>query len=225
MFKVLVLQTLYTLSDEQLEYQLKDRLSLMRFVGLASHDAVPDAKDDLFARFDAMLRAKGWLAIAGQIVDATVIESASAAAEQDREGHDQRPRHAGPIGRWRGVPRSTATDAGRSARARQATTTRAKSRLRCPYWDTRTISASTAGTAFWSSITRTLPAMCGRHRLPFGGQSGPPRAPRPEAVTPTEKAPGSEDAGAHRPDNATRARVHSRVEHVFADGEPRAGLS
>ena len=44
MFKVLVLQTLYTLSDDQTEYQLKDRLSFMRFVGLALEDRVPDAK-------------------------------------------------------------------------------------------------------------------------------------------------------------------------------------
>lgn len=44
MFKVLVLQTLYTLSDDQTEYQLKDRLSFMRFVGLALHDPAPDAK-------------------------------------------------------------------------------------------------------------------------------------------------------------------------------------
>ena len=44
MFKVLVLQTLYTLSDDRTEYQLKDRLSFMRFVGLALHDPVPDAK-------------------------------------------------------------------------------------------------------------------------------------------------------------------------------------
>ena len=44
MFKVLVLQTLYTLSDDQTEYQLRDRLSFMRFIGLALHDPVPDAK-------------------------------------------------------------------------------------------------------------------------------------------------------------------------------------
>jgi IS5 family transposase len=90
MFKVLVLQTLYTLSDDQSEYQLKDRLSFMRFVGLALHDPVPDAKtiwlfrerlaragavEQLFARFDALLREKGWLAMGGQIVDATVIEA------------------------------------------------------------------------------------------------------------------------------------------------------
>ena len=44
MFRILVLQTLYTLSDDQAEYQLRDRLSFMRFAGLALHDAVPDAK-------------------------------------------------------------------------------------------------------------------------------------------------------------------------------------
>ena len=44
MFRILVLQTLYTLSDDQTEYQLRDRLSFMRFAGLALHDPVPDAK-------------------------------------------------------------------------------------------------------------------------------------------------------------------------------------
>jgi IS5 family transposase len=39
-----VLQALYTLSDEQAEYQLRDRLSFMRFAGLSLHDVVPDAK-------------------------------------------------------------------------------------------------------------------------------------------------------------------------------------
>jgi IS5 family transposase len=96
MFKVLVLQTLCTLSDDQTEYQLKDRLSFMRFVGLALHDPVPDAKtiwlfreqlaragaaEQLFARFDALLRAEGWLAMGGQIpgsspeTSATVVEA------------------------------------------------------------------------------------------------------------------------------------------------------
>jgi IS5 family transposase len=90
MFKVLVLQTLYTLSDDATEYQLKDRLSFMRFCGLALHDPVPDAKtiwlyreqlmragalQRLFERFDAVLRERGYLAMGGQIVDATVIEA------------------------------------------------------------------------------------------------------------------------------------------------------
>lgn len=41
-FKVLVLQHLYNLSDEQTEYQIRDRLSFMRFLGLQPEDAVPD---------------------------------------------------------------------------------------------------------------------------------------------------------------------------------------
>ena len=44
MFKVLILQTLYTISDEQLEFQIKDRLSFQRFLGLRLSDKVPDAK-------------------------------------------------------------------------------------------------------------------------------------------------------------------------------------
>jgi transposase, IS5 family len=90
MFKVLVLQTLYTLSDDQTEYQIKDRLSFMRFLGLALEDRVPDAKtiwlfreqltqagavERLFQRFDAGLRQAGYLAIGGQIVDASLIQA------------------------------------------------------------------------------------------------------------------------------------------------------
>ena len=47
MFKVLVLQTLYTLSDDQTEYQLRDRLSFMRFVRLALHEPRPGRQNDL----------------------------------------------------------------------------------------------------------------------------------------------------------------------------------
>ena len=90
MFRVLVLQALYTLSDDQTEYQLRDRLSFMRFTGLGLHEAVPDAKTvwlyreqltragaltRAFERFDAMLRERGYLAMGGQIVDATVVEA------------------------------------------------------------------------------------------------------------------------------------------------------
>ncbi len=90
MFKVLVLQTLCTLSDDQTEYQVKDRLSFMRFLGLELSDKVPDAKtiwlyreqlarvgaiEGLFERFDRSLREAGYLAMGGQIVDATVVNA------------------------------------------------------------------------------------------------------------------------------------------------------
>lgn len=44
MFKILILQSLYTLSDDQIEFQIKDRLSFMRFLGLHLWDKIPDAK-------------------------------------------------------------------------------------------------------------------------------------------------------------------------------------
>lgn len=87
-FKILVLQTLYSLSDEQTEYQIKDRLSFMRFLELALCQSVPDAKtiwlyrerlsqkglvEKLFSIFDLALKDSGYLAMSGQIVDATII--------------------------------------------------------------------------------------------------------------------------------------------------------
>jgi transposase, IS5 family len=88
MFKVLLLQAMHTLSDERCEYLMRDRLSFMRFLGLGLADPVPDANtiwtfrealkradvvDALFRRFDAALRAAGYLAMSGQIVDATIV--------------------------------------------------------------------------------------------------------------------------------------------------------
>lgn len=90
MFKMLILQALYNLSDDQAEYQIKDRLSFMRFLGLSVSHRVPDAKtvwlyrerlksngvmERLFSRFDEALKAQGYLAMGGQIVDASIIQA------------------------------------------------------------------------------------------------------------------------------------------------------
>jgi IS5 family transposase len=88
MFKILILQALYNLSDDQAEFMIQDRLSFMRFLGLGLSEKVPDAKtiwlfrehlaqaravDNLFARFDKHLTRAGYLAMGGQIVDATIV--------------------------------------------------------------------------------------------------------------------------------------------------------
>ena len=44
MFKIMILHSLYNLSDDQLEFQIRDRISFMRFLGLNLGDTVPDAK-------------------------------------------------------------------------------------------------------------------------------------------------------------------------------------
>lgn len=88
MFKILVLQALYALSDEATEFQIKDRLSFQRFLGLALDGTVPavttvwlfqerlmkaEAIDRLFAHFDTVLKDRGYLVMGGQIIDATVV--------------------------------------------------------------------------------------------------------------------------------------------------------
>lgn len=88
MFKMLVLQNKYNLSDEQLEFQVKDRLSFARFIGVMLDGSVPDARTvwafrdrikdkDLMGRlmetFDAALQNQGVKLNSGQIVDATFV--------------------------------------------------------------------------------------------------------------------------------------------------------
>jgi IS5 family transposase len=88
LFRMLILQSLYNLSDEQVEYQVRDRLSFTRFLTSGIEDCVPDGTTlwlfreklakagvikKLFDRFDQHLSAKGYIARGGQIVDATIV--------------------------------------------------------------------------------------------------------------------------------------------------------
>lgn len=90
MFKILILQHVYNLSDEGIEYQIRDRLSFMRFLDLQLADRVPDAKtvwlfrerlkhlglvEILFERFHEQLARRGYQAKTGQMIDATFIEA------------------------------------------------------------------------------------------------------------------------------------------------------
>ncbi len=90
MFKILILQRIYNLSDDQTEYQINDRISFMRFLGLHIDDRVPDAKTiwdfrnrlveagvarELFDLFRQQLREEGLITKAGTIVDATFVEA------------------------------------------------------------------------------------------------------------------------------------------------------
>ena len=90
MFRILVLQQLHNLSDERIEYQIRDRFSFMRFLDLQMEDRIPDAKtvwlfrerlkalnlvEVLFNRFHEQLSQRGYVARVGQMVDATFVES------------------------------------------------------------------------------------------------------------------------------------------------------
>jgi IS5 family transposase len=87
MVRILVLKRLYNLSDEQMEYQLLDRMSYQRFCGLADSASIPDrttiwtfenriGEAGAKALFDGVARQllkQGYIARGGQIIDATLV--------------------------------------------------------------------------------------------------------------------------------------------------------
>lgn len=102
MFKGLVIQNLYGLSDDQLEYQIEDRRSFQRFLGLNKHQRAPDAKtfwsfrnqltelelmEPLFQQFTLQLNQAGYVARKGQIIDASIV---SAPIQRNRKEENQR---------------------------------------------------------------------------------------------------------------------------------------
>lgn len=89
MFKILILQEYFGLSDEQMEFQITDRFSFMRFLGLRSCDKVPDSNTiwnfrerlktgdvirELFDRFTKELTKQGLIVNKGKIIDATIVK-------------------------------------------------------------------------------------------------------------------------------------------------------
>jgi len=115
MFKIMVLQALYGLSDDQAEFQVQDRLSFMRFLGLGLGDHMPvamtiwlfreqltqaKAVENLFARFDKHLAKAGYLAMGGQIVDSTIV-----AAPKQRNSDAENDIRAGKVPQdWKDKP-------------------------------------------------------------------------------------------------------------------------
>jgi IS5 family transposase len=113
MFKVVILQAAHGLSDERAEYLIKDRLSFMRFLGLGLADTVPDANtiwtfrealtrariegkpaiEVLFKAYEAALTKAGFLAMGGQIIDASIV----AAPKQRNTDEEKRDIKAGRI--------------------------------------------------------------------------------------------------------------------------------
>jgi transposase, IS5 family len=114
LLKALILQSLYGLSDRELEEALSDRLSFRRFCGLSLQEGVPDHTvlcrfrnelsaggqvDRLFVELDRQLEKAGVIVKRGTMLDATLIASASARPGKGREAKDQDARFARRQGR------------------------------------------------------------------------------------------------------------------------------
>lgn len=90
MFNDLVLQSLNNVSDDKMEFLIKDRLSFMRFLGFQTDKPTfPDAKtiwyfkeqlkekgilNEIFVRFNLEFESSGFKVSSGNIIDATVFE-------------------------------------------------------------------------------------------------------------------------------------------------------
>jgi len=101
LFKSLLLQTWYSLSDYVLEASLDDRLSFRRFAGLSASTKAPDHSvfsrfrdqliqhgiyQKLFDELNRQLERRGLLVKQGTLVDATVIEAAPRKPSQNEDG-------------------------------------------------------------------------------------------------------------------------------------------
>ena len=89
LFKILILQRYYNLSDDQVEYQINDRMSFMRFLNLSIADVIPDSKtvwnfreqivelelvDVIFSLFIEELEKLGLIVNEGKIIEASFVE-------------------------------------------------------------------------------------------------------------------------------------------------------
>src|SRR6516164_6679767 len=240
MFKTLILQASHNLSDERTEYLIRDRLSFMRFLGLGLADTVPDANTiwtfrealtrakiagkpaitALFERFDAVRARAGFLAMSGQIIDASIV----AAPKQRNTDGEKRDIKEGriPPG-WANKPaklRQKDRDARRSRGSGLWLQEPRRHRPATP--PDPSLAGNRCGPPRRGVAARTdrhqqYRRRClGRHRLSLSGQRKIPcRSPLPLADPPQE-AQGQTNAAPHRPGqcpqigNARRGRARLR---------------
>ena len=233
MFKTLVIKRLYNLSHDQTEYQINDRISFMRFLGLGLGSRVPDAKtiwlyEDLLSKsesgkeiFDLFLFAiaeKGYITRKGSIVDASFVE-----APKRKNTKEQRemlktgevpeewadPEHPQKI-----MQRDTdATWTKKGNEAHFGYKDNAKVDL-----DSKFIVDFTVTTASTSDIKGAENLFDENDEVAYGDAAYPSLA-LPEGVEnqfsekPARNRPLSDEQKAH---NHKKAKLRCRVEHVFA---------
>jgi IS5 family transposase len=116
LFKIIILQRYYNLSDDQAEYQICDRISFMRFLGLKLSDDVPDSKtiwhfrervtdvglaEVLFELFLKRLAELNLIVHEGKIVDASFVE---VPRQRNSREENQAIKEGKVPGEWKGDP-------------------------------------------------------------------------------------------------------------------------
>lgn len=240
MFKTLVLQASHNLSDERAEYLIRDRRSFMRFLGLGLADTVPDANtiwtfrealtrariagkpaiEVLFERFDAALATAGFLAMSGQIIDATIV---AAPKQRDTDGEKRDIREGRIPPEWAKKP-ARLRQKDRDARWTVKYTKAKPSADGAPRVDLavpafgyknrlgidrrhrliRPLDGQRCGAPRRGVAVRVdrhqqhRQRRVGRHRLSLPGQREVPRRPSSALADPPQEAQGQADAAPHR---------------------------
>jgi IS5 family transposase len=263
MFKILVIAAMDNLSDERAEFLINDRVSFMRFLGLSLADRVPDARtiwlfrekltkagaiEPLFARFDAALRASGFIAMSGQIVDATLV---SAPKQRNTEDEKKALKEGRIPDEWKDKPaklRHKDRDARWTVKFSKAKTREDGSKPPCdiaiPVFGYQNHVSIDRGFGFIRKWQATDAAAYEGARLREGLLDKTNTASSVWADTAyrsaanetfmekngfvsrvhRKKPKGKPMPDAVRRANAEKSKVRSRVEHVFAEQKDRMGL-
>ncbi len=262
MFKVLILAAQNNVSDERMEFLIRDRLSWLRFLGFDLGDRTPDENtirlfrerltrsgtiDKLFTEFDRQLRASGYLAMGGQIVDASLVAAPRQRNTAAEKAQIKAGRKASEI--WKDAPNKAAqkdTDARwtvKMGRPRDPEAPRSVPELAIAVFGYKThvaidqafgfirswkvtsaarhdgavlreiVTRDNTASAVWADSAYRSKTneewLAARGLVSRIHRKKPPRRPMPDHI---------------RRGNATRSRVRSAVEHVFAQQKDRMGL-
>ena len=117
MFKILILQRYYNLSDDQIEFQINDRLSFMRFLDLTISDDIPDSRtvwhfreqitdlglvEELFSLFLEKLDTLGLIINEGKIIDASFVE---VPRQRNKKAENEQIKEGKGAGLWNDKPK------------------------------------------------------------------------------------------------------------------------
>lgn len=243
-FKMLVLQSLYNLSDDALEQQVLDRLSFMRFLGLGMGDDVPDSKtiwsfrerlkelglvEKLFDRFGAYLNQAGFDAKRGQIVDASIVR---VPVRRDTREVNEKVKNGEEVSEWKPATRAQKDTTARWTQKNGKNFFGYKNHI-CPDVEHKLIRsyavtpASTHDSNEFESLLRPNPDpsvyadsayMSGERVERLSAADSPWLACIHEANRGKSKLSESQQRANHE-----RSKIRVRVEHVFGAQLQRAG--
>ena len=236
MFKTIILCALYNLSDDQVEHQIRDRLSFIAISGVGSRGP-GDAKtvwlyreqltqagviEALFETFDGYLKDQGYLAMGGQIIDASIVAVPKQRNSREENARIKGGRDAGRLGGQAGKAAPKGCRGAVDQEARQEPLRLQEPCQRGPSAQAgAALSCERRGGARQPS-PRRYPGWgqhgfgcVGGQRLPLGGDRGVAEGEGLRSRIHRKGRRNKPLSEREKQGNKTRSSVRVRVEHVF----------